>query len=160
MIKVHRGNFLYTLNSIRQSLFAFLESEMARQNIRDISPSHGDVLYILDKKGKLHLRDITDLSLKDKSTITSVINHLERSGYVTKVRDKKDRRLVNIRGTAKAAKLKPALMKISQKMNSQLFEGLSKEEQTVLFDLLTRITDNIEKLQAGRVSANQDRKTL
>ena len=77
MIKVHRGNFLYTLNSIRQSLFAFLESEMAGENIRDIAPSHGDILYLLDKKGNLNMHDITKLSLKDKSTITSVINHLE-----------------------------------------------------------------------------------
>ena len=74
MIRVHRGNFLYTLNSIRQSLFAYLESELARQGIHDIAPSHGDILYILDKKGSLHLHDITELSLKDKSTITAVIS--------------------------------------------------------------------------------------
>lgn len=146
MIKVRRGNLLYTLNSIRQRLFSFIESEMARENIRDISPSHGDILYILDKRGKLHLHDISELSLKDKSTITSVINHLEKSGYVTKVRDKKDRRLVNIQGTEKAVRIKPALTKISERMNSRLFEGLSDEEQRVLFDLLTKISNNVDKL--------------
>jgi DNA-binding MarR family transcriptional regulator len=146
MIKVHRGNFLYTLNSIRQSLFAFLESEMARENIRDITPSHGDILYILDKKGKLHLHDITKLSLKDKSTITSVINHLEKSGYVTKARDNKDKRLVNIEATEKARKIKPALNKISEKMNAKMFEGLSAEEKTILFNLMARISHNVDKL--------------
>ena len=114
------------------------------ENIRDISPSHGDILYILDKRGKLHLHDISELSLKDKSTITSVINHLEKSGYVTKVRDKKNRRLVNIQGTEKAVRIKPALTKISQKMNSRPFEGVSDEEQRVLFDLLTRISNNVD----------------
>ena len=146
MIKVHRGNFLYTLNSIRQSLFAFLESELASENIRDIAPSHGDILYILDKKGKLHLHDITKLSLKDKSTITSVINHLEKSGYVTKARDNKDKRLVNIEATEKARKIKPALNKISEKMNAKMFEGLSAEEKTLLFNLMARISHNVDKL--------------
>jgi MarR family transcriptional regulator, organic hydroperoxide resistance regulator len=146
MIKVHRGNFLYTLNSIRQSLFAFLESEMARENISDIAPSHGDILYILDQKGKLHLHDITKLSLKDKSTITSVINHLEKSGYVTKARDNRDKRLVNIEVTEKARVIKPALAKISEKMNAKMFEGLSAEEKATLFNLMARISHNVDKL--------------
>ncbi len=146
MIKVHRGNFLYTLNSIRQRLFAFLESEMAGEDIRDIAPSHGDILYLLDKKGKLHLHDITKLSLKDKSTITSVINHLEKNGYVTKARDSKDKRMVNIEGTEKARTIKPALYKISEKMNAKMFEGLSAEEKAMLFNLMARISHNVDEL--------------
>ena len=146
MIRVHRGNFLYTLNSIRQSLFAYLESELARQDIRDISPSHGDILYILDRKGSLHLHDITELSLKDKSTITAVISRLEKNGYVTRTRDATDKRLVNIRVTGKAKKIKPALAKISEKMNSQLFEGLSSEEKATLFILMARVRHNAGKL--------------
>jgi len=146
MIRVHRGNFLYTLNSVRQSLFAYLESELARQGIRGIAPSHGDILHLLDRKGTLHLRDLTELSLKDKSTITAVISRLEKNGYVTRVRDGNDKRLVNIQVTDKAEAVKPALQKISDKMNAQLFEGLSAEEKAALFNLMTRISRNVEKL--------------
>ena len=146
MIRVHRGNFLYTLNSIRQSLFAYLESELARQGIHDIAPSHGDILYILDKKGSLHLHDLTELSLKDKSTITAVISRLEKHGYVTRTRDFADKRLVNIQVTDKARTIKPALARISEKMNSQLFEGLSAEEKTTLFNLMARIRHNAGKI--------------
>jgi len=146
MIRVHRGNFLYTLNSIRQRLFAYLESELARQGIRGIAPSHGDILHILEKKGTLHLHDLTELSLKDKSTITAVISRLEKNGYVTRVRDGNDKRLVNIQATQKAATIKPALEQISEKMNSQLFEGLSEDEKITLFKLMTRISHNVNKL--------------
>jgi DNA-binding MarR family transcriptional regulator len=146
MIRVRRGNFLYTLNSIRQRLFAYLESEMVRQGIRGIAPSHGDILHILYKKGALHLRDLTELSLKDKSTITAVISRLEENGYVTRIRDNSDKRLVNIRFTKKAETIKPALEQISEKMNSQLFEGLSEEEKITLFNLMSRISHNAEKL--------------
>jgi DNA-binding MarR family transcriptional regulator len=146
MIRVHRGNFLYTLNSIRQSLFAYLESELSRHSISGIAPSHGDILHILDKKGTLHLRDLTELSLKDKSTITAVISHLEKNGYVTRVRDGNDKRLVNIQVTEKAARIKPSLEKISEKMNAQLFEGLSSEEKVTLFKLMSRISHNVDKL--------------
>jgi len=146
MIRVHRGNFLYTLNSIRQSLFNYLESELSRHGISGIAPSHGDILHILDRKGILHLRDLTELSLKDKSTITAVISRLEKNGYVTRVRDGNDKRLVNIQVTEKAAGIKPALEKISEKMNARLFEGLSAEEKNTLFKLMTRISHNVDKL--------------
>ncbi len=146
MIRVHRGNFLYTLNSIRQSLFNYLESELSRLGISGIAPSHGDILHILDRKGILHLRDLTELSLKDKSTITAVISRLEKNGYVTRVRDGNDKRLVNIQVTEKAAGIKPALEKISEKMNARLFEGLSAEEKNTLFKLMTRISHNVDKL--------------
>jgi DNA-binding MarR family transcriptional regulator len=147
MIKVHRGNFLYTLNSIRQSLFSFLESEMAKRGIRDIYASHGDILHVLDKKGRVNLSDISKLSLKDKSTITAVINHLEKSGYVTKTRDSQDRRVVNIEVTEKGKKVRPALTRISERMNTRLFEGLSAQEKTTLFNLLTRVGSNVDQLQ-------------
>jgi len=146
MIRVRRGNFLYTLNSIRQRLFAYLESELARQGIHGITPSHGDILHILYKKGPLHLRDLTELSLKDKSTLTTVISRLEENGYVTRVRDENDKRLVNIRFTDKAETIKPALEQISEKMNSQLFERLSEEEKNTLFNLMSKISHNAEKL--------------
>jgi len=146
MIRVHRGNFLYTLNKIRQSLFAYLESELAKQGIRGIAPSHGDILHILYKKGTLHLRDLTELSLKDKSTITAVISRLEENGYVTRVRDNHDKRLVNIQFTAKARTIKPALEQISEKMNSQLFEGLSEDEKITLFNLMAKVSHNAKKL--------------
>ncbi|MCX6007959.1 MAG: MarR family transcriptional regulator, partial [Chloroflexi bacterium] len=74
------------------------------------------------------------------------INHLEKSGYVTKARDYKDKRLVNIEVTEKARTIKPALAKISEKMNAKMFEGLSAEEKSTLFNLMARISHNVDKL--------------
>jgi DNA-binding MarR family transcriptional regulator len=102
---------------------------------------------VLDKKGRVNLSDISKLSLKDKSTITAVINHLEKSGYVTKTRDSQDRRVVNIEVTEKGKKVRPALTRISERMNTRLFEGLSAQEKTTLFNLLTRVGSNVDQLQ-------------
>ncbi|MDD5312415.1 MAG: MarR family transcriptional regulator [Dehalococcoidia bacterium] len=142
-MKVHRGNFLYALNWIRQRLFAYLESEMSKENIGDITPSYGEVLYMLQRKGTVNLSDITKMSHKDKSTITGVINQLEKNGYIIKKRDNQDRRFVYIEPTEKSKKVQPALRNISEKMNSRLFKGLSEEEKETLFKLVSKISENL-----------------
>lgn len=144
MLRVQQRNFLYAIGRIRQRLFAFLEQELARENIVGITPSYGDVIYLLDKKGSLSINEISQLSLKDKSTITNIINRLEEGGYIIREKDGRDRRRVNIRLTGKAACFKPAMLRISQKMNSRIFKGLSEDEKTQLFALMTRISKNVE----------------
>jgi len=142
-MKVHRGNFLYALSWIRQRLFAYLESEMSKENIDDITPSYGEVLYMLQRKGTVNLSDITRMSHKDKSTITGVINQLEKNGYIIKKRDSEDKRFVYIEPTDKSKKVQPALRNISEKMNSRLFKGLSEEEKETLFKLISKISENV-----------------
>jgi MarR family transcriptional regulator, organic hydroperoxide resistance regulator len=142
-MNVNRDNFLYTLTKIRQLLFAFLEAEMAKNNIRDISPSHGHILFVLDRKGPLALKELARLAEKDKSTVSSVIKRLEESGYVVKVKGKDDGRSVKIRLTARAKKIRPLIWRISGEMNAKLFSGLNDKERAMLFDLLGRVCDNL-----------------
>lgn len=142
MTQVNQNNFLYTISKIRQRLFTFLEDELAKENITDISPSYGDVLYILGTEDAVNLRDISRLSYKDKSTITGIINRLEKSGYVIKKRNRADKRLIDVQLTEKALNIRPALQKISGKLNSKLFSGLSEQEKTALFQLMSRVNRN------------------
>ena len=146
MLRVHRGNFLYAMGRIRQKLFAFLEAELARENIEGITPSYGDILYLLERKGSVNLNEVSRLSLKDKSTVTNIVNHLEETGYIVKERDGEDRRKINIRLTDKAERFNPVMVRISRKMNSKIFEGLNEDEKVQLFSLMTRISRNVEEL--------------
>lgn len=140
---VNQGNFLFVISKIRQRLFSFLETEMAADNITDISPSYGDILFVLDQKGSLTVQEIANYTLKDKSTVSSVITRLEERGYVSKVKVSGDGRYTRIRLTPRAKKLKKHLWKISSEMNARLFEGLNEEEKKQLFELISKIYRNI-----------------
>ncbi len=143
MMEVNQDNFLYTLTKIRQRLFAFLEAELAKNNIKDISPSYGHILFVLDRKGPLTLLDLARYADKDKSTVSSVIKRLEGTGYVLKMKGKDDGRSVKIKLTARAKKIKPLVWEISGAMNEKLFNGLSAEEKNRLFDLIGKVCDNV-----------------
>lgn len=146
-MEINQNNFLYSITKIRQSLFGFLESELLKNNIQDIAPSYGDILYIIDSHGPLTLQEIARLASKDKSTVSSVIKKLEENGYVTKVKVDDDARFVKIKLTAKAKKIKTILWKISDDMNKRLFNGLSEEEKNSLFTILGKINNNITRVR-------------
>ncbi len=142
-MKVNETNFLYTLTSIRQRLFKFMEKELADRNISGVAPSYGDVLFALDQKETQTVQEVVKYTNKDKSTISSVINRLETNGYIRKEKDASDARITNLTLTPKAKKLKPVLFKISDKMNSKIFEGLSTAEKETLFELMGKILNNL-----------------
>jgi len=135
--------FLYVITNIRQRLFRFLSKELAKANIRDVAPSYGDILYVLDQKGTVTMQEVARHTIKDKSTISSVINRLEKGGYLVKEKDARDSRYTNLTLTAKARELRPVLFGISRKMNAKLFEGFSAEEKQALFRLLEKVCRNL-----------------
>ncbi len=142
-MEINESNFLYTITNIRQRLFKFLQHELAKEDITGIAPSFGDILFVLDRKGTLTMREVASHTIKDKSTISSVINKLAARGYITKERDTSDARCTNLRLTPKAKKLRPVLFGISKKMNTRLFEGFSEEEKATLFRLIGKIYENL-----------------
>ncbi|MEN6446231.1 MAG: MarR family transcriptional regulator [Syntrophaceae bacterium] len=142
-MQITEANFLYTLTNIRQRLFRFLGSELAKKGIEGIAPSYGDILFVLDQEGPLTMQEVAQHTLKDKSTISSVINKLEAGGYIVKEKDAVDGRYTNLTLAPKAASMKPVLFEISKKMNARLFEGFSAEEKQTLFRLMGKVYRNL-----------------
>ncbi|HOO70315.1 MAG TPA: MarR family transcriptional regulator [Spirochaetota bacterium] len=141
-MEITQKNFLFALTRIRRKQFAFLESEMNKNNINDIPPSYGDVLFVLERKGPIPLLEIARYTGKDKSTVSSVVKRLEASGYVAKEKKGKDGRFIAVRLTAKAKKFKTAMMRISDEMNARMFAGFTEDEKARLFELLEKIHNN------------------
>ena len=142
-MEISDANFLYIITNIRQRLLRFLSRELAEKGIEGIAPSYGDILFALDRKGTLTMQEVAKHTIKDKSTVSSVINKLESLGYIAKERDATDGRYTNLILTEKAGKLRPVLFAISKKMNMKLFEGFSEEEKQTLFRLMEKLYRNL-----------------
>ena len=143
IMKITEKNFLYTMTAIRQRLFKFLKHELAKTHIEGIAPSYGDILFVLDQEGPITMQELAKHTIKDKSTISSVINKLEAGGYIVKEKDAGDARFTNLTLTPKAVALRPVLFAISEKMNAKMFEGLTDAEKGMLFELLGKVYRNL-----------------
>ncbi len=112
---------------------------MQKIGVTDIPPSYGDILYTINRKKNICIKDISEISNKDKSTVSLIINALEKNGYVKKEKNNTDGRSITIKLTQKAKQYTDAMMEISIKLQNKLFAEMSEEEKAIFFMLLQKV---------------------
>jgi DNA-binding MarR family transcriptional regulator len=137
-----KTHFLFLITRIKQRSLAFLEAELARAGLEEISPAHGDILYVLHRNGPVSLKEIARHTRKDKSTVTGVVQRLEERGYLARERDPEDARVTRVKLTEKAAALAPRLFAVSNRLKARLFRGFSANERETLLRLLAKMERN------------------
>lgn len=86
---------------------------------------------------------ITSFIHKDKSTVTSLVNKLEKIGLVEKFKNCSDSRSTIVKLTKKGKKTEPIVMEdISNKLLETTYKDFSIEEKNTITDLLERIKAN------------------
>jgi DNA-binding MarR family transcriptional regulator len=74
---------------------------------------------------------------------TSVLDSLERSGLIRRVRQSADRRKINVFLTRTGAALEKPLTACAARINARARQGLSAAEVTMLFGIVEKITNNL-----------------
>jgi DNA-binding MarR family transcriptional regulator len=144
-MKLKKRNFLYKLSCIRSFAFSFFEKELGKSGIRDLPPSFGDILLNISSLGECCVKDIVAHSYRDKSTVSNIVNRLEKTGYIRKRSDPDDGRKVRIRVSEKYMGQLEPMTEISERLKEKLFRGMSEEEIEILFILIDKIEKNIKK---------------
>ncbi len=102
----------------------------------ELSVPQGMLLFMVSRHGSIKISDISEKLGLSNSTVSGIVDRLERQGYVERIRTPEDRRIVNVAVTGKIKKrialhenvfesfLTEALMKISEKELYQVSEGM------------------------------------
>lgn len=86
----------------------------------------------------------------NKSNVTRQINALEKQGYVTRIPDENDRRVMRVYPTPNAQKLYPDVQRSMKEWNEMLFSELSETEQEQFVNMLSRIADRAKQAVEGK----------
>ena len=100
------------------------------------------LIYFYHVREKNTARDIRELALFTKGHISQSINRLIEQGYVTKVKDTKDRRYIHHILTEKAQPLIDEIAGVSREIHEKIFAGFTEEELTVFRDMCKTIDIN------------------
>jgi MarR family 2-MHQ and catechol resistance regulon transcriptional repressor len=118
---------------------ALLARLAERATIDDLTPSQFAVLEALYHRGVLTQGEVSRKVLKSVSDITTVIDHLERDGFVRRERDAQDRRVIHVHLTeAGKAKLESVLPQHVAALVDE-FSILSPSEQETLANLCRKL---------------------
>ncbi len=119
-------------------------SELEKNGVKNIAPSHGGVLHLLYIKKEVTMKEIAEYTYKTKPTVTVLVNKLEKLGYVYREKSVEDHRVIYIKLTNEGHKLKPIFEKVSDSLNHKVYQGLNEKECEIGEKVLEKMLRNLD----------------
>lgn len=121
------------------------DAMLKESGIDAFSGAQGKILYVLWENGRLTITEIARLTSLAKTTLTTMLDRMERMDLIRRVPDPKNRRQIHIELTDKAVTLQKDYDRVSDRINELYYEGITEEEIALFEDILRRIIKNLER---------------
>ncbi len=143
-MKIQRqGGFLIAkIHQVSGRIFAKI---LKKARVSEINPAQGRILFALWKKDGIPITELARKTLLSKSTLTSMLDRLEKAGFIIRVPSKKDRRTILIKRTEKDKRLETKYIQVSDEMTKLFYDGFTPEEIDAFEECLKRILANLTK---------------
>lgn len=134
---------LYVVFKAVQTAFRHRALQQLRAQGIDLYPGVAPLLLHLGEEDDLTLSELARRCELENSTLTPLVDELERHGLATRGRDRDDRRLVRIRLTAAGQEMAPRLHTLWMRLQEQSLAGISDTEVQTLHQVMHRMVDNL-----------------
>lgn len=135
--------FTVLIARISRCIYKIKKEEMAEYNLKS---SHVSCLYYLYKEQSLTAKRLCDLCGEDKANISRTIKYLESEGYIYCQTTAQKRYQSPLLLTEKGERVGKDIADKIDRVLMETSNGVSKEERDILYQSLTRIYENLEKL--------------
>ncbi len=125
--------------------------EVARR--ADLTGPQLTVLKVLEGVGDLSLSELSERIRAQNSTVTGIIDRMEREGLVVRARSTEDRRVVHIQLTEKGARIAREIAVEPMEVFRSALESLSAGEMRDLLKILTKIAQRVQGIVKRDVGA-------
>ena len=143
MLEKTNGGFL--ISKIKQIQGRVFEKLLLDYGIDQFNGAQGRILYVLWNEDNMLISRLSEKTGLAKTTLTSMLDRLEASGFIQRVFDPNDRRTVKIILTESAKSMKSQYDEVSIRMTKIFYEGFSDNEIIAFEKKLVRILDNLTK---------------
>ena len=134
-----------------------ITKELAKR--ADLTGPQLTVVKLLEQVGDLSLSELSDKIRAQNSTVTGIIDRMEREGLVTRERSKEDRRVVHIRLTAKGNALAADIPVEPMEIFKGALQSLSGQEMRDLMRIMTKVAKRVKQIvrrDVGETEGNGD----
>lgn len=121
-----------------------ITKELARR--ADLTGPQLTVMKLLEQVGDLSLSELSDRIRAQNSTVTGIIDRMEREGLVVRERSKEDRRVVHIRLTPKGQALAREIPIEPIEIFKGALETLSAQEMRDLVRILSKVAKRVKQV--------------
>lgn len=133
------------MSQIRHIGGRVFEQILTKSGVDEFNGPQGRILDILWQQDGIPIRGISEKTGLAGSTLTSMIDRMEKSGLLLRQADPCDRRITRIYLTDRARSLKMQYEAVSSEMNTIYFQGFTDAEIEQLEQYLIRILNNVKE---------------
>ena len=147
MIKKTRGGTL--LSQVHQVCGRVWNKILRENSMADLEGARGRIIFALwGKEGEgVPIKTLCEKTSLDKSTLTGIIDRLERDGYIERKPSETDKRSTLISLTGKEQEFAKHVQKVSNQMNKIFYKDFSDEEIIQFEEMLARILENCKEVE-------------
>jgi DNA-binding MarR family transcriptional regulator len=124
----------------------FFDQKLAHANV---SSGLVPFIYHIFRSDGLSQDELSEMIGMDKTTTARAIKTLVNLGYVSRNRDRDDRRIFRLYLTIKGRALIPEIKQVMAEWTSVISHGLSQEDKSKLEQALRRMAENAKKFKEG-----------
>lgn len=141
MKKQRQGGFL--IAKIHQLSGRIFSKILKEHNISEINPAQGRILFVLWENDEIPIVELSKKTQLEKSTLTSMLDRLEKNRFIKRIISKEDRRKILIKRTKKDLAFQRTYYKVSAKMTSIFYKGFTDTEIDMFEKFLQKILNNL-----------------
>ena len=143
MEKLREGGFLISM--IKQISGRIFDKKLKKYGIGDLNTAQGRIIFSLWQHDDMPITELARQTALGKTSLTSMLDRLERSGYIVRKVDGKDKRKTLVALSEKSKSLEKRYSVVSREMTSLFYEGLSAKQIDEFENMLRHILSNLIK---------------
>jgi len=129
---------------IRALANSFIEQELEARGIAGIVPAHGSILaFLFAQTEPVPIKAVVQHAGRVKSTITGILNTLERHGYIRRFRSTDDQRVIFVALTDKGRALQKDFEAVSEGLQDRIYGTMPQKDRKTLVQQLGVLEANL-----------------
>ncbi|MFL8888587.1 MarR family winged helix-turn-helix transcriptional regulator [Helcococcus kunzii] len=131
----------FVTNLASKKLSESLNSKLIKHNV---TKSQWIALYYINREKSISQKNLATLMGAKESTVTGILNRVEKEDLIMRTEDKKDKRKNLLSLTEKGQELTEKLTDIAQEFRDACLDGVSLEEQEIFLKVLDKMVSSAQ----------------
>lgn len=128
-----------------------MQAHVRAAGIDEVTLMHGWIIrYLYMNRGKdVFQKDIEQYFSIGRSTVTNIIQLMEKKGYIVRESVEHDARLKKVVLTEKGIRSHEMIESLIDRLNASLVEGIADEELEIFYSVIEKLRKNLMKGNIG-----------
>jgi DNA-binding MarR family transcriptional regulator len=136
----------YLISRASLAITSLMRRELAAAGVWDVRPAYLGVLLSLWREDGLRIHELGRRAGLEPSTMTGLLDRMEKGGLVTREPDPKDRRAHRIVLTARGHDVREAVLEVIDGTMEDAFAGVGDNDAETMKRLLRQVLANTDRM--------------